>query len=62
MTTPAKVTVVTGGAQGIGLAIARWFLGRQHRVAIWDIDAAVLDRTLGELNDSDRVLGIHCDV
>lgn len=62
MTTPAKVTVVTGGARGIGLAIARWFLGRQHRVAIWDIDAAVLDRTLGELNDSDRVLGIHCDV
>jgi len=62
MTTPAKVAVVTGGARGIGLAIARWFLDRAHKVALWDIDAATLDRTIADLNDPERLLGIHCDV
>jgi len=62
MTTSTKVAVVTGGARGIGLAIARWFLDRAHKVALWDIDAATLDRTIADFNDPERVLGIHCDV
>jgi NAD(P)-dependent dehydrogenase (short-subunit alcohol dehydrogenase family) len=62
MTDGSRVAVVTGGARGIGLAIGRWFLAREHRVALWDIDAATLDRTVEELNDAERVLGIHCDV
>ena len=32
------VAVVTGGARGIGLAIARWFLAAGQRVALLDID------------------------
>jgi meso-butanediol dehydrogenase / (S,S)-butanediol dehydrogenase / diacetyl reductase len=62
MTTAEQVAVVTGGARGIGLAIATWFLGRGYRVALWDIDAATLNRTTTELSDTERVLGIHCDV
>ena len=62
MTTPAKVAVVTGGARGIGLAIARWFLHSAYRVALWDIDAVTLDRTVADLDDPERVIGIHCDV
>ncbi len=56
------VAVVTGGARGIGLAIARWFLDRGHRVALWDVDAATLARTDAELALPDRVLAVVCDV
>jgi meso-butanediol dehydrogenase / (S,S)-butanediol dehydrogenase / diacetyl reductase len=62
MTSPFRVAVVTGGARGIGLATVQWFLVHGHRVALWDIDAATLTRTVSELNDAERVLGIHCDV
>ena len=57
-----EVAVVTGGARGIGRAAAEWFLSHGYSVALWDIDAATLDRTVAELNDSARVLGVHCDV
>ena len=56
------VAVVTGGARGIGLAIARWFLARGHRVALLDIDAATLGRTEAELADPARVLALPTDV
>ena len=57
-----RVAVVTGGARGIGLGIARWFLARGQRVALLDIDAQTLERTAVELNRPDQVLPIHCDV
>ena len=56
------VAVVTGGARGIGLAIARWFLARGHRVALLDIDAETLRRTEAELADPARVLALPTDV
>ena len=37
-----RVAVVTGGAQGIGLATARRLLGCGATVVLWDIDAALL--------------------
>ncbi|MDE1949223.1 MAG: SDR family oxidoreductase [Burkholderiales bacterium] len=58
----APVAVVTGGARGIGLAVARWFLGHGHRVALVDIDAATLARAEAELADPARVLAFHGDV
>ena len=61
-TTRRPVAVVTGGARGIGLAIARWFLARQHAVALIDIDAETLARTEAKLNDRERVLALHADV
>lgn len=60
--TSLPVAVVTGGARGIGLGIARWFLAHGYRVALLDIDAATLARTDAELNDPQRVLALVCDV
>jgi meso-butanediol dehydrogenase/(S,S)-butanediol dehydrogenase/diacetyl reductase len=59
-TTP--VAVVTGGARGIGLAIAEWFLANGHRVALLDIDRRQLARTDRQLGDQQRVLAIPCDI
>jgi NAD(P)-dependent dehydrogenase (short-subunit alcohol dehydrogenase family) len=56
------VAVVTGGARGIGLAIAQRFLSQGHRVALFDIDGETLSRTAVMLNETDHVLAIHCDV
>lgn len=58
----ARVAVVTGGARGIGLAIAKWFLARDYRVAILDIDLATLTKTVAELDDATSVLALHTDV
>jgi 2-dehydro-3-deoxy-L-rhamnonate dehydrogenase (NAD+) len=41
--------VVTGGAQGIGRAIAERLLRSGARVSLWDCDAATLQETAGEL-------------
>ncbi|MGE5117295.1 MAG: SDR family NAD(P)-dependent oxidoreductase [Betaproteobacteria bacterium] len=60
---PARaVAVVTGAARGIGLATARWFLARDYRVALIDIDAGTLGRAAAEWPDPARVLALHGDV
>jgi NAD(P)-dependent dehydrogenase (short-subunit alcohol dehydrogenase family) len=59
---PAPVAVVTGGARGIGLAIARRFLDRGYRVALLDIDRRTLAATARRLADPARVLALPCDV
>jgi meso-butanediol dehydrogenase/(S,S)-butanediol dehydrogenase/diacetyl reductase len=59
-TTP--VAVVTGGARGIGLAVAQMFLAQGYRVALLDIDAQTLARTDAALNDPERVFASHTDV
>jgi NAD(P)-dependent dehydrogenase (short-subunit alcohol dehydrogenase family) len=53
-----RVAIVTGGAQGIGLAVAERFVASGASVVLWDIDAARLDtaRTgLGPAASADRV-------
>ena len=44
-----RVAIVTGGAQGIGLAIVRRLLASHATVRIWDRDADRLGKALGEL-------------
>ena len=58
----SPVAVVTGGARGIGLAVAQWFLTHGHRVGLWDNDAITLRATEAALDAPSRVLAIHCDV
>jgi Dehydrogenases with different specificities (related to short-chain alcohol dehydrogenases) len=55
-----RVAVVTGGAQGIGLAIASAFIAEGARVVIGDLDletAVVAAERLGP-----RAQAVHCDV
>lgn len=59
---PVKLAVVTGGARGIGLAIAGKFLAEGWSVALLDIDGATLARTAERLRQPERVLAIECDV
>jgi NAD(P)-dependent dehydrogenase (short-subunit alcohol dehydrogenase family) len=58
----ASVAVVTGGARGIGLAVAERFLAEGRSVALLDIDARTLKATERRLGLPRRVLAIHCDV
>ena len=60
--TSRPVAVVTGAARGIGLAVARWFLERGHRVALIDRDAPALDAAVAAIGRPDDAIGLHCDV
>ena len=44
-----RVAVVTGGAQGFGRACAERFIASGAKVAIWDLDIALAEKTAGEL-------------
>ncbi|MBX9592513.1 MAG: SDR family oxidoreductase [Hyphomonadaceae bacterium] len=55
-----RTAVVTGGAQGFGKAIAERFVASGARVAIWDRDTALAEKTAAALGDAAVV--IACDV
>jgi 3-oxoacyl-[acyl-carrier protein] reductase len=44
-----RTAIVTGGGQGIGLAVARRMLAGGARVSIWDRDESVLADGIAEL-------------
>jgi len=44
-----QVAVVTGGAQGIGLAVAERLLGSGARLSLWDMNAAALQAAQSSL-------------
>ena len=44
-----RKAIVTGGARGIGLAIAERLLQSGAAVCLWDIDAAALETARAEL-------------
>ena len=47
-----RTAIVTGGAQGFGLAITKRFLESGANVIIWDIDKSASTQTLKKLNNS----------
>ena len=53
-----QVAVVTGGAQGIGLAVARRLAGQGARVVIWDMDGALAASTAAGLGGEGRALDV----
>lgn len=55
-----RVAVITGGAQGFGRASAERFIQSGAKVAIWDRDAALAEKTASELGSN--VKAIACDV
>ena len=57
-----RTTIVTGGAQGIGFAIARRFLREGARVVIADIDEARGEAACEDLSDLGEVRFAHTDV
>jgi NAD(P)-dependent dehydrogenase (short-subunit alcohol dehydrogenase family) len=58
-----KVAVITGGASGIGLALARRAAAEGMRVVLADIEDAALDAAAGELRGTGaQVLAVKCDV
>ena len=58
-----KVAVVTGGASGIGLGMARAFAGAGMRLVIADLDESALDAAVSELAArGTEVVGQRCDV
>ena len=52
-----RVAVVTGGAQGIGFAIAERMLTSGARVVLWDVDRAALEGAVAKLREHGPVRG-----
>jgi NAD(P)-dependent dehydrogenase (short-subunit alcohol dehydrogenase family) len=57
-----KVAVVTGGASGIGEGLVRALLEEKAKVVIADVERAVLDETLANLDGEGDVSGVVTDV
>ena len=53
-----KVAIITGGAQGFGLDIAKKFLNFGAKVRIWDIDKIELEKVIKNENNSN----LHYDI
>ena len=48
-----KVAIITGGAQGFGLAISKRIIQSGGKVVIWDIDENAVETALKEINSND---------
>jgi len=57
-----RVAVVTGGASGIGKALARQLLARGARLVIADVEQSALDRAVADLSAGGEVSGVVTDV
>jgi 2-dehydro-3-deoxy-L-rhamnonate dehydrogenase (NAD+) len=57
-----RVTVVTGGARGIGYAVAQRALRSGAAVALWDVDAERLERSRAELSELGSVSAVTVEL
>jgi len=56
-----RVVVITGGARGIGYAVAQRALRSGAAVALWDVDAERLERSAKELSELGKVAAVTVD-
>jgi len=47
-----RTAIITGGAQGFGLAMVKRFLESGASVIIWDLDKAATEKTIKKINNS----------
>jgi 3-oxoacyl-[acyl-carrier protein] reductase len=57
-----QTAVVTGGAQGLGLAIATRFIAEGARVVLGDLDLAATQAAAASLGGDDVAIAVRCDV
>ncbi len=57
-----RVAVITGGARGIGLAVARRFLASGASCSLWDNDASALGAAASALGAGERVQTVTVDI
>lgn len=57
-----RVALVTGGAHGIGRAIATRFIDEGAQVVIADIDGGAAETTARALGDEGRTIAVTCDI
>ncbi|QZH58349.1 3-oxoacyl-ACP reductase FabG [Mycolicibacterium farcinogenes] len=57
-----RTAVVTGGAQGLGLAIARRFIGEGARVVLGDVNLEATEAAAAELGGAEVATAVRCDV
>ncbi|MFA6965577.1 SDR family NAD(P)-dependent oxidoreductase [Bosea sp. (in: a-proteobacteria)] len=53
-----RTAIITGGAQGIGRAVAERFAASGAHVAIWDLDGALAAKTAAEIGGTATGIGI----
>jgi len=57
-----KTAVITGGASGIGLGMARSFATHEMKLVLADIEQGALDEAVAELSATTDVIGVRTDV
>ncbi len=57
-----RVSIITGGGQGIGLTVAELMLANGGTVSIWDRDQALLDGLAHKYAGSDKVQFLNVDI
>lgn len=57
-----RVAIITGGAQGIGLAIAERLIASGAKVAIWDRNPDMAETTAVNLRNNGDAAAFECDV
>jgi 3-oxoacyl-[acyl-carrier protein] reductase len=57
-----RTAVVTGGAQGLGFAIAERFIAEGARVVLGDLDLGATEAAAKQLGGDEVALAVRCDV
>ena len=57
-----QTAVVTGGAQGLGFAIAQCFVSEGARVVLGDVNLEATESAVAQLGGDDVAVAVRCDV